>query len=59
YDVAIVFTAEGIRHAKKFSETLAAEGANLISEIELMEYVFLLRYSGITNPEIDKFREFF
>jgi len=59
YDVAIVFTAEDIKHAKKFSEILVAEGANLISEVELMEYIFLLREGGITNPEIKKFKEFF
>ncbi len=59
YDVAIVFTAEDIKLAKKFSEILVAEGANLISEVELMEYIFLLREGGITNPEIKKFKEFF
>ena len=59
YDVAIVFTAKDIKHAKKFSEILVAEGANLISEVELMEYIFLLREGGITNPEIKKFKEFF
>ena len=59
YDVAIVFTAEDIKHAKKFSEILVAEGANLLSEVELMEFIFLLREGGITNPEIKKFKEFF
>jgi DNA-binding Lrp family transcriptional regulator len=59
YDVAIVFTAENIKLAKKFSEILAAEGSNLISEVELMEYIFLLREGGITSPEIKKFNEFF
>ncbi len=59
YDVAIVFTAENIIHAKRFKEILTNEVPNLIKEIELMEYVFLLRYGGITNPEIEKMREFF
>ncbi len=59
YDVAIVFMAEDIKLAKKFKEILTNELPNLISEIELMEYVFLLRYGGITNPEIETFREFF
>ena len=59
YDVAIVFTAENIIHAKRFKEILTNEVPNLIKEIELMEYVFLLRDSGITNPEIEKMREFF
>ena len=59
YDVVIVFTAENIKLAKKFSEKLIAEGANLISEVDLMEYIFLLRDGGITNPEINKFKELF
>ena len=57
--MAIVFTAENIILAKKFKEILTNEVPNLISEIELMEYVFLLRDGGITNPEIETFREFF
>ena len=59
YDVAIVFMAEDIKHAKKFSEILVAEGGNLINEVELMEYIFLLMEGRISNPEIKKFKEFF
>ncbi|MCK5261081.1 MAG: Lrp/AsnC family transcriptional regulator [Thermoplasmatales archaeon] len=59
YDVAIVFTAKDIILAKKFEGILSSECPNLIKELILMEYVFLLRDSGITNPEIEAFREFF
>jgi len=59
YDVAIVFMADGIKHAKKFKEILISEVPNLIRNLDLMEYVFLLRDGGITNPEIEKMREFF
>ena len=59
YDVAIVFTADGIKNAKKFKEILISEVPNLIRKLDLMEYVFLLRDGGITNPEIEKMREFF
>ncbi len=59
YDVAIVFTADGIKNAKKFKEILISEVPNLIRKVDLMEYVFLLREGGITNPEIEKMREFF
>ena len=59
YDVAIVFMADGIKNAKKFKEILISEVPNLIRKLDLMEYVFLLRDGGITNPEIEKMREFF
>ncbi|EMR75054.1 transcriptional regulator [Thermoplasmatales archaeon SCGC AB-540-F20] len=59
YDVVIVFTADGIKNAKKFKEILISEVPNLIRKLDLMEYVFLLRDGGITNPEIEKMREFF
>ena len=59
YDVAIVFSADGIMNAKKFKEIMSIELPNLISKIEIMEYIFLLRDGGITNPEIEKMREFF
>ena len=59
YDVVIVFMADGIKNAKKFEEILISELPNLIRKLDLMEYVFLLRDGGITNPEIEKMREFF
>ena len=59
YDVAIVFTADGIKNAKKFKEIMTIELPNLMSKMEILEYVFLLRDGGITNPEIEKMREFF
>ena len=59
YDVAIVFMADGIKNAKKFKEIMITELPNLISRMEILEYVFLLRDGGITNPEIEKMREFF
>lgn len=59
YDAAIVFTADGIKNAKKFKEIMTREVPNMINKIEILEYVFLLRDGGITNPEIEKMREFF
>ena len=59
YDVVIVFMADGIKNAKKFKEILISEAPNLIRKLNLMECVFLLRDGGITNPEIEKMREFF
>jgi DNA-binding Lrp family transcriptional regulator len=59
YDVTIVFMADGIRNAKKFKEILISELPNMISEVEIVEYVFTLKEGGIVNPEIEKIREFF
>jgi len=59
YDVAIVFMADGIKNAKKFKEIMTIELPNLMSKMEILEYVFLLRDGGITNPEIEKMSEFF
>ncbi|UCF12381.1 MAG: Lrp/AsnC family transcriptional regulator [Thermoplasmatales archaeon] len=59
YDVAIVFMADDIKIAKKFKEIMAIELPNLISKMEILEYIFLLRDGGITNPEIEKMRAFF
>ena len=59
YDWVIIFTAKDIKNAKKLSEILIAEYPQLISEVEIMEYVFTLKEGGIVNPEIDKLKEFF
>ncbi len=59
YDVAIVFMADSIKNAKRFTEIMINELPNLIGKMEILEYIFLLRNGGITNPEIEKMREFF
>ena len=59
YDWIVIFTAKNIRDAKKFSELLISTYPNFIHKTELMEYIFILKQSGIANPEIDKLKEIF
>ncbi len=59
YDWVVIFTAKDIKNAKKLSEILLTEYPQMISEVEIMEYIFTLKEGGIVNPEIKKIREFF
>ena len=59
YDWMFVFTAEDIKHAKKFSETLTREYHHVIKEIIILEDIFSVKECGMANPEIKKLREFF
>jgi DNA-binding Lrp family transcriptional regulator len=59
FDVAIVFKADSIKQVKKFKEIMINELPNLIEKMELLEYIFLLRDGGITNPDIENIREYF
>ena len=59
YDIAVVLLADDIRYVKRFTDTLVTIFPNILSKIEILDYIFLLRDGGITNPEIEKIREFF
>ena len=59
YDWMLIFTANDIKNAKKFSELLTKEYQHVISEIHLLEDIFSVKKCGVVNPEIEKFREFF
>lgn len=59
YDWVVIFTAKNIKVANKLKEILLTEYQNMISKVELMEYIFPLKESRIENPEIDKIQEFF
>ncbi len=59
YDWVIIFTAKDIKNAKKLGESLAREYPQMISEVEIMEYVFTFKEGGIENPEMKKMLEFF
>ena len=59
YDWMFIFTARDIKNAKKFSELLTKEYQRAISEIHLLEDIFSVKKSGIVNPDMEKFREFF
>jgi len=59
YDWMFIFTANGIKDAKRFVELLTREYQQVISEIHLMEDIFSVKKCGEINPNMDKFREFF
>lgn len=57
-DWVITFTAENIRQAKKFCETLNKVYQGYIKELHLLETLFTIQKQGILNPETNKLKEF-
>jgi len=58
YDWMLVFIANDIKNAKKFSELLTKEYQHVISEIHLLEDIFSVKKCGVVNPDLEKIREF-
>jgi len=58
YDYVICFNAKDIKQAKKLCESVNILYKGHINEIQLLETMFLIKKCGITNPEIDKLKEF-
>ncbi len=59
YDWLISFTANNIQEAKSFVELMNRSYPEIISDINLLEYMFPVEYDGIINPEAKKLKEFF
>ena len=59
YDYMITFLANNIKDAKKVVELYYALYPGFISEIDIHEEIFSVQKCGITNPEINKFKDFF
>ena len=59
YDWLISFTANNIQEAKNFVELMNRSYPEIISGIDLLEYMFPVEYDGIINPEVKKLKEFF
>ncbi len=59
YDWVICFNAPEIKIAKRFVEVVAKLFEGYISDIQLIEELFAAQKCGITNPEIEKLKEFF
>ena len=59
YDWLISFIANDIQEAKRIVELFFASYPEIISEIDLHEYIFPVEYDGIVNPEVKKLYEFF
>jgi len=58
YDWVITFTAEDIKHAKKFSDSLVALHPGVIEKITIMQTLMFIRKHYILNPEKMKLKEF-
>jgi DNA-binding Lrp family transcriptional regulator len=58
YDWIICFTANNIKHAKKFTDMLQKAYHGYVAEIVLLENLFPIRYNGILNPYKEKLKEF-
>ena len=58
FDWIIIFTAEDIRQAKKFSEQFNRIYQNYVGETFLVEEIFPVKSCGVQNPNIKKLKEF-
>jgi Lrp/AsnC family leucine-responsive transcriptional regulator len=58
YDWVITFTAEDIRQAKKFSNSLIALHPGVIEKITIMQTLMFIRKQYVLNPDKKKLKEF-
>jgi DNA-binding Lrp family transcriptional regulator len=58
YDWILTFTAEDIKQAKKFSDSLVALHPGVIEKITIMQTLMFIRKHYILNPEKMKLKEF-
>jgi DNA-binding Lrp family transcriptional regulator len=58
YDWIITFTAEDIKQAKKFSDSLVALHPGVIEKITIMQTLMFIRKQYILNPDKKKLKEF-
>ncbi|MBN1280684.1 MAG: Lrp/AsnC family transcriptional regulator [Candidatus Thermoplasmatota archaeon] len=58
FDWMVVFTAEDIKHAKKFCSLFHRVYQNYVRECYLVEEIFPVKVCGIQNPEIQLLNEF-
>ena len=58
YDWVLTFTAEDIKQAKKFSDSLVALHPGVIEKITIMQTLMFIRKHYILNPEKMKLKEF-
>ena len=58
YDWVLTFTAEDIKQAKKFSDSLIALHPGVIEKITIMQTLMFIRKQYILNPEKMKLKEF-
>jgi len=58
YDWVITFTAQDIKQAKKFSDSLISFHPGIIEKITIMQTLIFIRKQYILNPEKTKLKEF-
>jgi len=58
YDWVITFTAEDIRQAKKFSDSIIIFHPGVIEKITIMQTLMFIKKQYILNPEKMKLKEF-
>jgi len=58
YDWILIFTAQDMSQAKKFSDTLLNKHPGMVSKVELIQILMTMRSQHILNPEYEKLREF-
>ena len=58
YDWILTFTAEDIRSAKRFSDSVVALYPHTIEKITIMQTLMFMRKQYILNPDRNKLKEF-
>lgn len=58
YDWMLIVTAKDIASVKKFSNILEKEYVNIISEVHILEELFSVTRNGISNPNMEKLKDF-
>jgi len=59
YDWILVFSAKDIKQATKFRELFLSKYSSIVSEVDLLEYIFPIKKCGIANPDVKKLNELF
>jgi DNA-binding Lrp family transcriptional regulator len=59
FDWIFIFTAPDIKQTKRFRELLLKEYGEIISDVLILEDIFSVKRCGITNPQVEKLKEFF
>jgi DNA-binding Lrp family transcriptional regulator len=59
YDWIIIFTAKDIKQATKFKDVFLSKYSSIVSEVDLLEYIFPIKKCYVANPEVKKLNELF
>jgi DNA-binding Lrp family transcriptional regulator len=59
YDWTLIFTTKDNKQAKKFQELFINNYGQIVSEVDILEYIFPIKKYGVVNPEIKKLEELF